>query len=176
MLTKAHCFTFEAPGRLSVLSTEALVRSSLAGEDKKTFRALAIWDTGATGSVITQEIVTACGLKPIGMVNTHTVNGVRASEVFLVEVKLPNGVVIHQVRVTVGDMGEGGPQMLIGMDIIGLGDFAITNLGGKTVFTFRVPSMERIDFLKSAKQSIGRNDPCPCGSGNKYKKCHGNGK
>jgi len=23
---------------------------------------------------------------------------------------------------------------------------------------------------------IGRNDPCPCGSGKKYKKCHGNGK
>ncbi len=23
---------------------------------------------------------------------------------------------------------------------------------------------------------IGRNDPCPCGSGKKYKKCHGAGK
>ena len=22
-------------------------------------------------------------------------------------------------------------------------------------------------------QKIGRNDPCPCGSGLKYKKCHG---
>ncbi len=26
---------------------------------------------------------------------------------------------------------------------------------------------------KSAKQQIGRNDPCPCGSGKKYKKCCG---
>jgi hypothetical protein len=25
----------------------------------------------------------------------------------------------------------------------------------------------------SSKQDIGRNDPCPCGSGKKYKKCHG---
>ena len=24
-----------------------------------------------------------------------------------------------------------------------------------------------------AGQKIGRNDPCPCGSGLKYKKCHG---
>jgi preprotein translocase subunit SecA len=24
-------------------------------------------------------------------------------------------------------------------------------------------------------QKIGRNDPCPCGSGLKYKKCHGKG-
>ena len=23
------------------------------------------------------------------------------------------------------------------------------------------------------KQDIGRNDPCPCGSGKKYKNCHG---
>ncbi|MBV9690575.1 MAG: SEC-C domain-containing protein [Ktedonobacteraceae bacterium] len=25
----------------------------------------------------------------------------------------------------------------------------------------------------SAIQKVGRNDPCPCGSGKKYKKCHG---
>ncbi len=24
-------------------------------------------------------------------------------------------------------------------------------------------------------QQVGRNDPCPCGSGKKYKKCHGAG-
>jgi preprotein translocase subunit SecA len=24
-----------------------------------------------------------------------------------------------------------------------------------------------------AGQKVGRNDPCPCGSGKKYKKCHG---
>ncbi|SPF36539.1 hypothetical protein SBA4_1890010 [Candidatus Sulfopaludibacter sp. SbA4] len=26
-----------------------------------------------------------------------------------------------------------------------------------------------------ASQKVGRNDPCPCGSGKKYKKCHGAG-
>ncbi|MCJ7779611.1 MAG: SEC-C domain-containing protein [Acidimicrobiia bacterium] len=25
-----------------------------------------------------------------------------------------------------------------------------------------------------SKSSVGRNDPCPCGSGYKYKRCHGN--
>ncbi|MBI4507767.1 MAG: SEC-C domain-containing protein, partial [Chloroflexi bacterium] len=24
-----------------------------------------------------------------------------------------------------------------------------------------------------AAGKVGRNDPCPCGSGKKYKKCHG---
>jgi preprotein translocase subunit SecA len=27
----------------------------------------------------------------------------------------------------------------------------------------------------SQKPEVGRNDPCPCGSGKKYKKCHGAG-
>ena len=26
-----------------------------------------------------------------------------------------------------------------------------------------------------AEKKIGRNDPCPCGSGKKYKNCHGKG-
>ncbi|WP_366946159.1 SEC-C metal-binding domain-containing protein [Thermoflexus sp.] len=26
---------------------------------------------------------------------------------------------------------------------------------------------------EAASRSIGRNDPCPCGSGKKYKHCHG---
>ena len=28
-------------------------------------------------------------------------------------------------------------------------------------------------IVKSDKENIGRNDPCWCGSGKKYKKCHG---
>ena len=29
------------------------------------------------------------------------------------------------------------------------------------------------NFEKGAAAKVGRNDPCPCGSGKKYKKCHG---
>jgi preprotein translocase subunit SecA len=28
-------------------------------------------------------------------------------------------------------------------------------------------------IVKSDRENIGRNDPCWCGSGKKYKKCHG---
>ena len=30
-----------------------------------------------------------------------------------------------------------------------------------------------VQTFKREGQKIGRNDPCPCGSGKKYKKCHG---
>jgi preprotein translocase subunit SecA len=28
-------------------------------------------------------------------------------------------------------------------------------------------------FASSPYANVGRNDPCPCGSGKKFKKCHG---
>ena len=73
-------------------------------------------------------------------------------------------------------------DLLIGMDIITIGDFSISNVGGNTTFSFRVPSIKTVDFvdesqkLKAAQSQgnkIGRNYPCPCGSGKKYKVCHG---
>jgi uncharacterized protein YecA (UPF0149 family) len=27
--------------------------------------------------------------------------------------------------------------------------------------------------VRRNEPKVGRNDPCPCGSGKKYKKCHG---
>ena len=32
---------------------------------------------------------------------------------------------------------------------------------------------EKTQPVKRESKKIGRNDPCPCGSGKKYKKCHG---
>jgi uncharacterized protein len=31
----------------------------------------------------------------------------------------------------------------------------------------------RPDTVKREGPKVGRNDPCPCGSGKKYKNCHG---
>lgn len=144
---------------------------------------VAIWDTGATGCVITEDVVKACGLKPTGMVKVHGVAGESYAETFVVNFMLPNGVGFANVVVTAGKLGH-GVQSLIGMDIISQGDFAITNYQGKTVFTFRCPSCEVVDYVKTpppkaqpliAARTLGRNDPCHCGSGKKFKKCHGAG-
>ena len=40
--------------------------------------------------------------------------------------------------------------MLIGMDILSCGDFALTHKDGKSKATFRVPSCESYDFVPSA--------------------------
>ncbi len=65
--------------------------------------------------------------------------------VFVVDVCLPNGLVQEGVEVTADDLPS-GDDALIGMDIIGLGDFAVTAYKGGTAFTFRYPPAGRIDF------------------------------
>ena len=183
---EARAFNVAYPGISRVLVSEVQITSAFEPSnppteaDRKKF--LAIWDTGATNSVITQKVVQDCGLSPISMVNVHTASGEALSNVYLVSIWLPNKVIIPQIRVTEGTIG-GDAEVLIGMDVINRGDFAVTNKDGKTNFTFRIPSVECIDFVKQQptviqssnkpRQQVGRNDPCPCGSGKKYKKCHG---
>jgi uncharacterized protein len=31
----------------------------------------------------------------------------------------------------------------------------------------------KVDTFKRETPKVGRNDPCPCGSGKKFKQCHG---
>jgi hypothetical protein len=149
-----HNFTVRSSGGLlRVLSTACGITEAFdpAGTPPAKLPTLqhfqAIWDTGATGSVITQKVVDGCGLKAISMVEVHGVHGKETSEVYLVNVFLPNNVQIGQVRVTKGRM-VGNVDVLIGMDIITLGDLAITNQGGSTVFTFCIPSQRCFDFVE----------------------------
>ena len=32
---------------------------------------------------------------------------------------------------------------------------------------------DEVQTIRREGPKVGRNDPCPCGSGKKYKKCHG---
>ena len=50
--------------------------------------------------------------------------------------------------------------------VLVLNNMNITNQGSKKI------EDENLDI--SSPKKIGRNDPCPCGSGKKYKQCHGN--
>lgn len=70
----------------------------------KTFKA--IWDTGATHSVITQAVVDECGLKATGMKEVHGVLSTDVAETFLVNLLLPNAVQVVGVDVTLGGLGE----------------------------------------------------------------------
>lgn len=114
----------------------------------------AIWDTGATNSVITQSVVDALGLVSTSMAKVHGVGGEEIAEVYLVNIRLPNNVTFANLHVTKGKLI--GADMLIGMDIIGQGDFAVTNYGGITKFSFRLPSQKHIDFVEQFNEILMR--------------------
>lgn len=108
------------------------------------FRAL--WDTGASATAIDRRVVDRCQLKPIGIANSSTANGVFQTETYLINVRLPSGVAFQEIVVTRAELGP-RIDVLVGMDIITVGDFSITNVDGHTVFSFRAPSLATIDYV-----------------------------
>jgi len=184
-MVQAPAFTSRYNGLSNTLVNEVMVTGDILDISKTKFDISkinnasykALWDTGATNSVITQDIVDGLSLKPIGMTKVHTASHTVDAEVYMISILLPNKICIPNLRVTKGNIT--GYPMLIGMDVINKGDFAVTHHQGKTSFSFRSPSLCEIDFTKQTMpadprmRKVPRNDPCPCGSGKKYKKCHG---
>ena len=97
----------------------------------------AIWDTGAYGSVISPRVAKELGLMPVGVKPIQTANGIYEAYAYVVDVMLPNKLVIRGVEVSESDLKV--CDALIGMDIISMGDMKITNKP-TTKFMFRIPA------------------------------------
>jgi hypothetical protein len=141
------------------------------------FSTQALWDTGATNSMVTAEVAAAMNLVPIGRTRLKHGGGIAETNTYLVNMFLPNYVAVPGIQVAELPIIGEGFGVLVGMDIISKSDLSITNVGGETWMTFRIPSIERIDYVVEASKikyaGVGRNDPCPCGSGKKFKQCCG---
>ena len=102
MRTRVVAFTTSYTGRTNVLKNEVQISQAFdplsAPKLPKLKKFIAIWDTGATSSVITQKVASDCGLKPIGMAKVHHAKGETTTPVYLASIFLPNKVVIPQLR------------------------------------------------------------------------------
>lgn len=155
MVSGSRSFTTtSAGGLLNVLTNQCGVSEAFdprtGGTSPPIKEFAAIWDTGATSSVITQAVVDDCGLAPTGMTNVYSVHGSRQAETYLINIRLPNDVTFVGLRVTKGDFKDA--DILIGMDVISRGDFAVTSPGGTTKFSFRTPSQANIDFVADSQR------------------------
>ncbi len=183
MDSTSKSFTLQADGILRVLHTPCGVCPAYnplgGGTHPKIEQVTGLWDTGATGTVISENCAKKLNLKPISKAKVFHANGEAIVNVYAINLYLPNQVGFQFIKVTEGILN--GTDLLIGMDIISRGDFSISNFAGNTTFSFRVPSIQRIDFVEEPRpkpivnhsKKIGRNDPCSCGSGKKFKHCHG---
>jgi hypothetical protein len=178
---EVNALTRNYNGISRIITSPIIVQNTHTERLEQTF---GIWDTGATGSAITKELAQRLNLIPIGQTRVKGVHGLKEGiNVYAVKITLNNQNVTFILPVTECEQlsDDDSSKFLIGMDVISRGDFAITNFQGQTVMTFRVPSIQRMDFVAGIKghkpivadKIPGRNDLCDCGSGKKYKHCHG---
>jgi hypothetical protein len=112
----------------------------------------ALWDTGATNTVITRTVVDRLGFLPTGRTIVHGVNSTDEVNTYYVDILLPNNVRIRMVRVTECELNSPGIDLLVGMNIIQLGDLAISNGTGHTIFSFAYPPFPKpLDLLARAE-------------------------
>lgn len=102
----------------------------------------AMWDTGATNTLISPRIVKALGLKPFGKSGISSANGIVETNTYLVHVGIPSGSVVTNILALEDENDD--YEVVIGMDIISRGDFAFSNHEGHSTFSFRIPSQEEI--------------------------------
>jgi hypothetical protein len=177
----AHiAFTVRYTGRSPRLTSEIEIFPAFGpGQTPSTGKTfVALYDTGATHSAVSPQVVADLNLPVIGAGNAAVGGGMIPTTVHLVNIALPNKVMFPMV--TVSKMVLLGFDVIIGMDILGTGDFSVTHHNDNTTFSFCVPSRKEIDFVAdlqtlqtSQQPRVGRNELCPCNSGKKYKKCHG---
>jgi hypothetical protein len=144
-------FTLKGKGIMNQLKTQCGVSDavdlSIPTNIPKINQYEAIWDTGATGTVITAKVAFDLGLKPTGKITSNHAGGSDQVNTYLVNIYLPNGINVIGVKVIEAVL-SGNTEMLIGMDIISLGDFSFTNYNGEACFSFRIPSVKQIDYVE----------------------------
>ena len=123
---------------------------SIAVDPNKKWRG--VWDTGAKTSSVHKRIVNELGLYAVNDWTMQTANGIAIVTTYFVDITLPNNVMVSNILVSASDLGD-ETDVLIGMDIISQGDFSISNVNGSTTFSFRIPSVKEIDYVKEANDT-----------------------
>lgn len=149
---KCHAFTLSENGIVNRLKTKVYVFDKYSNQNLDNIDEWnGIWDTGATTTCITAKVASKLGLIPTGTARTSTAGGDKECNTYCIDILLPNNVAIQNLTVFEVHLNDG--DVLIGMDVIRYGDFVITNYGGKTKLSFRIPSLQEIDYVKEVTES-----------------------
>ena len=120
---------------------------------KNPLEVTALWDTGSTVTCIKPILWDHLGIHPFdttGRIELAGVGGRVKTDITIINLILTPCLIIEYCTVYVLDF-PGDADVLIGMDIIKKGDFAVCNTNGKTSFTFAIPPFpDRINFIDRA--------------------------
>jgi predicted aspartyl protease len=152
-----RAFTIEYEGLTNEISTPVRLEpiyttdKSLIGTQTEID---ALWDTGAAMTCVKPSLRDRLNLRQSELVEPIIMSGIGGdveADGTLVSIWLAPNLGIELCPVYIADF-PGDEELLIGMDIIGMGDFAVCNADGKTSFSFAVPPFpDRINFADKAE-------------------------
>lgn len=140
--------TFAFTESFSEFDGRIITNESILYNEEKEAGVRVEWDCGATYSSISKELVKKLGLNPCGIEMTTSTTSSELSNVYELILILHNEIGIPMKVGVASNIHDTGIDMLIGMNVIALGDFAISTYNGTTCFSFRYPSKGLIDFTK----------------------------
>lgn len=106
----------------------------------------ALWDTGSSDSVISSNLVKRLKIHSVGKAKINSSGSTYQSRLYEITLLLAEQQPINLYVTESHQLDKSGIDMLIGLDIIGLGDFALSTYDGTICLSFRMPSKGLIDF------------------------------
>ena len=85
-----------------------LINSAVVEFNGNAVQAIAQWDTGATGTCISKELVTQLGLQPTGMIKVQTPSGIGIMNKYMINLILNNEVRIMNLVVMDSEIDNQG--------------------------------------------------------------------
>ena len=129
-------FEYEADDNSREISTPLFIAKP--NSDKEPIKCNAIWDTGATSSMISANTAKKLMLAPVGLTQIAGVHGINNAKTYLVDVVFGNGFTLHEIKVSEAS-DFGGFDFLVGMDIISRGIMAVDGVtNGKLKVRFQI--------------------------------------
>lgn len=147
-MNRLFAFTSVNPSYNNAIITDAFIGlPTKDNNNRKMIKVKALWDTGATSSVVTPHVVSALGLQAVGVIKTLHAGGEGMAKTYFVDIALPNKILLQGQKVTACAEQNGRFDIIIGMDIISLGGFSITGQGNRRKVSFCVPSAVDVDYV-----------------------------
>jgi hypothetical protein len=110
----------------------------------------ALWDTGASHCFITASLARKLDLVPVRRTRVGHAKGSSTEDVYVINLHITPKYYV-EVEVTECQSDISSFDVIIGMEVISQGDFAITSKRGVVTFSFRLPSQTHIDFTIDSK-------------------------
>jgi hypothetical protein len=143
---KAYTFTkrYDVVSRVLTLPIKICLINA-----RRYYETQGIIDTGSIGSVISSNLVEQLEGIPYSYQFVNTASSHRImTPVYKASIILCDQVEITNLTVSEGTLPD-GQECLIGMDVLSLGDLAITHFENKTCLSFRIPSLQSIELKET---------------------------